>query len=415
MELQFPLILDGATGTQLQKRGYTNEQCAEQWVLEHPEAIQDIQKNYVAAGSNIVYASTFGANRIKLEGNGIRNQTAAYNTRLVGLSREAVGENAMVAGDIAPTGKFLYPIGDLSFEDLLDVYTEQAQALEQAGVDLFVIETTMTIPEARAALLAVKSVSEKPVFVTFTCDENGKTLTGTDVVAALVIMQSMGADAVGLNCSVGPDQMLLQLERMAQYAQVPLIAKPNAGIPEMVDGKAVYTCTPEEFAALVPEMAAAGVGVYGGCCGSEPAHIAALAQAVKQAEIKKPASKHMDELVAATEREVMFCRQMLTAETCSRVMKMLWMPSKKQRTARMLFCPFASKKQTNWRTSQRDSMRLSSRCACTARMRHCWNKHCACIRVAHCMRAACPRTNYSRCVKNTVCSFDNTACKQTQI
>lgn len=304
MELQFPLILDGATGTQLQKRGYTNEQCAEQWVLEHPEAIQDIQKNYVAAGSNIVYASTFGANRIKLEGNGIRNQTAAYNTRLVGLSREAVGENAMVAGDIAPTGKFLYPIGDLSFENLLDVYTEQAQALEQAGVDLFVIETTMTIPEARAALLAVKSVSEKPVFVTFTCDENGKTLTGTDVVAALVIMQSMGADAVGLNCSVGPDQMLLQLERMAQYAQVPLIAKPNAGIPEMVDGKAVYTCTPEEFAALVPEMAAAGVGVYGGCCGSEPAHIAALAQAVKQAEIKKPASKHMDELVAATEREV---------------------------------------------------------------------------------------------------------------
>lgn len=304
MELQFPLILDGATGTQLQKRGYTNEQCAEQWVLEHPEAIQDIQKNYVAAGSNIVYASTFGANRIKLEGNGIQNQTAAYNTRLVGLSREAVGENAMVAGDIAPTGKFLYPIGDLSFEDLLDVYTEQAQALEQAGVDLFVIETTMTIPEARAALLAVKSVSEKPVFVTFTCDENGKTLTGTDVVAALVIMQSMGADAVGLNCSVGPDQMLLQLERMAQYAQVPLIAKPNAGIPKMVDGKAVYTCTPEEFAALVPEMAAAGVGVYGGCCGSEPAHIAALAQAVKQAEIKKPASKHMDELVAATEREV---------------------------------------------------------------------------------------------------------------
>lgn len=210
----------------------------------------------------------------------------------------------MVAGDIAPTGKFLYPIGDLSFEDLLDVYTEQAQALEQAGVDLFVIETTMTIPEARAALLAVKSVSEKPVFVTFTCDENGKTLTGTDVVAALVIMQSMGADAVGLNCSVGPDQMLLQLERMAQYAQVPLIAKPNAGIPEMVDGKAVYTCTPEEFAALVPKMAAAGVGVYGGCCGSEPAHIAALAQAVKQAEIKKPASEHMDELVAATEREV---------------------------------------------------------------------------------------------------------------
>ena len=304
MELQLPLILDGATGTQLQKRGYTNEQCAEQWVLEHPEAIQDIQKNYVAAGSNIVYASTFGANRIKLEGNGIHGQTTEYNTRLVGLSREAVGQKAMVAGDIAPTGKFLYPIGDLSFDDLLDVYTEQAKALEDAGVDVFVIETTMTIPEARAAILAVKSVSDKPVFVTFTCDENGKTLTGTDVTAALVIMQSMGADAFGLNCSVGPDKMLIQLGRMAEYAQVPLIAKPNAGIPEMVDGKAVYTCKPEEFAALVPEMAAAGVGIFGGCCGSEPAHIAALAQAVQQADIKKPEPKHTDELVAATEREV---------------------------------------------------------------------------------------------------------------
>lgn len=304
MELQLPLILDGATGTQLQKRGYTNEQCAEQWVLEHPEAIQDIQKNYVAAGSNIVYASTFGANRIKLEGNGIHGQTAEYNTRLVGLSREAVGQKAMVAGDIAPTGKFLYPIGDLSFDDLLDVYTEQAKALEEAGVDVFVIETTMTIPEARAAILAVKSVSDKPVFVTFTCDENGKTLTGTDVTAALVIMQSMGADAFGLNCSAGPDKMLIQLERMAEYAQVPLIAKPNAGIPEMVDGKAVYTCTPEEFAALVPEMAAAGVGIFGGCCGSEPAHIAALAQAVQQANIKKPEPKHTEELVAATERDV---------------------------------------------------------------------------------------------------------------
>lgn len=304
MELQLPLILDGATGTQLQKRGYTYEQCAEQWVLEHPEAIQDIQKNYVAAGSNIVYASTFGANRIRLENQGIYGRTTEYNKRLVSLSREAVGQNTMIAGDIAPTGKFLYPIGDLSFDDLLDVYTEQAKALEEAGVDLFVIETMMTIPEARAAILAVKSVSDKPVFVTFTCDENGKTPTGTDVIAALVIMQSMGADAFGLNCSVGPNKMVIQLECMAEFAQVPLIAKPNAGLPKIIDGKAVYTCTPEEFAAVVPEMAAAGVGIFGGCCGSEPAHIAALAQAVQQANIKKPEPKHTEELVAATERDV---------------------------------------------------------------------------------------------------------------
>lgn len=304
MELQLPLILDGAIGTQLQKRGYTYEQCAEQWVLEHPEAIQDIQKNYVAAGSNIVYASTFGANRIRLENQGIYGRTTEYNKRLVSLSREAVGQNTMIAGDIAPTGKFLYPIGDLSFDDLLDVYTEQAKALEEAGVDLFVIETMMTIPEARAAILAVKSVSDKPVFVTFTCDENGKTPTGTDVIAALVIMQSMGADAFGLNCSVGPNKMVIQLECMAEFAQVPLIAKPNAGLPKIIDGKAVYTCTPEEFAAVVPEMAAAGVGIFGGCCGSEPTHIAALAQTVQQADIKKPEPKYTEELIAATERDV---------------------------------------------------------------------------------------------------------------
>ncbi|MCD8145279.1 MAG: homocysteine S-methyltransferase family protein [Oscillospiraceae bacterium] len=302
MEVQFPLILDGATGTQLQKRGYANGMCAEAWVLEHPQAIVEIQRQYLAAGSQVIYAPTFGANRVKLEENGIFNQVEDYNLRLVALSKEAVQGAAWVAGDIAPTGKFLAPMGDASFEELVEIYTEQVAAMEKAGVDLFAIETTMTLPEARAAVLAVKSVSTKPVMVTFTCDESGKTLTGTDVTAALVVMQGMGVDAFGLNCSVGPEEMLKQLRRLSEYAEVPLIAKPNAGMPEIEDGKTVYRCTPEEFSAVVPELAAAGVAIYGGCCGTEAGHVAALKRAAAQTEIRRPSPLHPELLPLSTEK-----------------------------------------------------------------------------------------------------------------
>lgn len=306
MELHFPLILDGATGTQLQRRGYTGAVCAEQWVLEHPETIREIQAEYIAAGSDIVYAPTFGANRVKLEENGIRDRVEDYNTRLAGLSRQTADGAAWVAGDIAPTGKFLAPMGDTGFEELVEIYTQQAAALEAAGVDLYVVETTMTMAEARAAVLAVKSVSRKPVFVTFTCDGKGKTLTGTDVTAALVVMQGMGVDAFGLNCSVGPEEMLVQLRRLAEYAEVPLIAKPNAGMPEIEDGKTVYRCTPEEFAAIVPEFAAAGVAVFGGCCGTTAAHIRALKESAAGAAIRRPEPLHPELLPLATEKLPVF-------------------------------------------------------------------------------------------------------------
>ena len=156
MELSFPLILDGATGTELQKRGYTGEECAESWILKHPDAILEIQRAYVAAGSRVVYAPTFGANRVKLESHGLLGKVREVNLRLAELSKHAADGRAWVAGDIAPTGLLLYPLGTASFAELLEVYTEQAAALENAGVDLFVIETMMTLAEARAALLAVK-------------------------------------------------------------------------------------------------------------------------------------------------------------------------------------------------------------------------------------------------------------------
>ena len=302
MEVKYPLILDGATGTQLQKRGFDSSVCAEDWVLQHPEAISEIQNAYIAAGSRVVYAPTFGANRVKLESHGIFNKVAEYNEKLVEISRNAVGEKAFVAGDIAPTGKFLHPLGDATFEELVEVYTQQAKALEEAGVDLFVIETMMTLPEARAALLAVKSVSKKPVFVTFTCDENGKTLTGTDVTAALVVLQGMGADAFGLNCSTGPDKMVEQLRRLKEYAAIPLIAKPNAGVPQMVEGRTVYHCPPEQFTAYVEEMAKCGVCIFGGCCGSDMEHIEALAKATAGLNCAPVSPAHPDKLPCATEK-----------------------------------------------------------------------------------------------------------------
>lgn len=302
MELRFPLILDGATGTELQKRGYTGDISAEQWTLEHPEAIVDIQKGYVAAGSQVLYTPTFGANRRKLEEHGIFNRTAEYNRRLAALSEQAAQGKALRAGDLSPTGTFLSPLGDAAFEDLVDIYTEQAAGLEQAGVDLFVIETMMTLSDARAAVLAVRSVGDKPIFVSFTCDENGRSVSGTDVTAALVVMQSMGVDAFGLNCSSGPEQMLMQLKRLREYARVPLLAKPNAGMPRIVDGKAVYDCTGEEFTACVPEMLRTGVAIFGGCCGTTAEHIAALRQALKNAAITPPAPQHTEELLAATEK-----------------------------------------------------------------------------------------------------------------
>ena len=280
MQIQFPLILDGATGTELQKRGFTGDVSAEEWVLAHPEAIADIQRGYVQAGSQVLYCPSFGANCQKLEEHGIFNKTADYNRRLAELSKKAAEGRALIAGDLSPTGLFLAPMGQASFEELVDIYADQAAGLEQAGVDLYVIETMMTLSDARAAVLAVRNVSEKPILVTFTCDENGGSISGTDITAALTVLQGMGIDAFGLNCSAGPREMLPQLKRLREYARVPLIAKPNAGMPQIVDGKAVYHCPPEEFTALVPEFLQAGVAIFGGCCGTDAGHIAALKKAL---------------------------------------------------------------------------------------------------------------------------------------
>lgn len=278
------LILDGATGTNLQRAGMPVGVCPEAWILEHPEHIKKLQRDFVEAGSNIVYAPTFTANRIKLAEYGLDNKLAQMNTDLVRLSREAVGGRAFVAGDMTMTGRQLYPMGDLGFEELVDVYKEQAKVLEEAGVDMYVVETMMSLQECRAAVLAIRETNDLPILVTMTFEEDGRSLYGTPPECVPVVLQGMGVDAIGVNCSTGPEKMAAVVKTMYEYSNIPVIAKPNNGLPELVDGQTVYSTTPEQFAEEAKQLITAGARIVGGCCGTTPAHIRALTDAVADME-----------------------------------------------------------------------------------------------------------------------------------
>ena len=284
-----PVLLDGATGTNLQKAGMPVGVCPEQWILENSEVLIDLQKQYVEAGTDILFAPTFTASRIKLKEYGLEDHLEEMNRKLVALSKEAAkGTNALVAGDLTMTGEQLYPLGDLMFEDLVDVYKEQAKIIAEAGADLFVVETMMSLQECRAAVLAIREVCDLPVMVSLTYNEDGRTLYGTDPVTAVVVMQSLGADAVGMNCSTGPEAMLEPIAKMAEYAAIPLLAKPNAGMPELIDGQTVFNVEPEEFAEVGKKLVEEGAAIIGGCCGTTPEHIRALKEAVKGIPVKAP-------------------------------------------------------------------------------------------------------------------------------
>jgi len=288
-------ILDGATGTELVKRGMPQGVCPEQWILEHPEAITAVQQAYRDAGSQIVYVPSFGGNRLKLQEFGLAEQTADINRRLAELSRTAVGAETLVFGDLAPTGKFVFPIGDFPFEDAVNIYKEQVTSLLAGGVDGFVIETMMDLQEARAALLAVKESCELPVMISMTFEKNGRSLTGNDPLSALVTLQAMGADAFGCNCSTGPADMVKVIASLKPYATIPLLAKPNAGVPRLIDGKTVFSMDAEEFASHADAFLSAGANLLGGCCGTTPEHIRALAKAVAD---KTPEAPRIEALSA---------------------------------------------------------------------------------------------------------------------
>lgn len=271
------VILDGATGTELQRRGMPEGVCPEQWVIEHPNVLKEIQREYINAGSDIVCTCTFGGNRIKLEEYGLGERVIEINRELAELSKKvAAGSNCFVAGDLAPTGNFIEPFGDMPFEKAVDIYKEQVRGLLEGGVDLFLIETMIDIQEARAALLAVKESSDLPVMVSMTFDRDGRTLTNSDPVTVLMILQSLGADAVGVNCSTGPKDMIEIISLMKPYSRVPLLAKPNAGLPRLINGVTTFDMEAEEFGTYAKDFVGAGVNLLGGCCGTSPSYIESI-------------------------------------------------------------------------------------------------------------------------------------------
>lgn len=283
-----PVILDGATGTNLQNAGMPVGVCPEQWILENPNVMVKLQEDYVAAGTNILYAPTFTANRIKLEEYGLQDRLEEMNRELIAISKRAAKGRALVAADMTMTGQQLYPIGDLMFEDLVDVYKEQARVMAEAGADLFVVETMMSLQECRAAVLAIKEVCDLPVMVSLTYNPDGRTLYGTEPATATVVLQGLGADAIGINCSTGPEDMIEPVRQMAQFATIPILAKPNAGLPELENGKTVYRTDAAEFASWGKKLVEAGAAIIGGCCGTTPEHIRALSEAVCGMQIRTP-------------------------------------------------------------------------------------------------------------------------------
>ncbi len=276
------IILDGATGTELVKRGMPAGVCPELWCLEHPEAFCDVHNRYISSGSNIVYAPTFGGNRCKLAEFGLESRLHEIVSQLVEISKENAGGRALVFGDIAPTGKFIEPFGEMAFDEAVEIFRECAAAMVAGGADGIAIETMMDLQEARAALLGVREAApDLPVIVTMTFEPGGRSLTGATPAAALNALQALGADAFGCNCSTGPVEMAQNIASMRPYARIPLIAKPNAGLPKLENGMTVFPMDAAGFAAAAEDVISAGAGIIGGCCGTTPEHIAALAEKVK--------------------------------------------------------------------------------------------------------------------------------------
>ena len=271
------LLLDGATGSNLMKAGMPKGVCAETWILDHPQAILDLQRAYVAAGSQVLLAPTFTAGRMYLSQHGLEGELKELNRCLVALSREAAQGKAWVAGDMTTMGR-----ADVPYETMLEYYEEQARALAEAGVDLILCETLMGHDEAMAALEGCRmAAAELPVCCSFSVTADGMLYFGGSVYEAAPQVAEFGADAVGINCSVGPDQLESVVRALQESLTVPVIAKPNAGMPEIDDqGNAHYSMHAADFGRHMAALHRAGASILGGCCGTEPPYIAALKAAL---------------------------------------------------------------------------------------------------------------------------------------
>ena len=277
------LFFDGGMGTLLQERGLAPGELPETWNLTHPEQIREIHRGYIEAGSDIVLTNTFGANALKFHADGYSLEETVK--RAVQLVREAAekagtgtGEETETTGkrriytalDIGPTGKLLKPMGDLDFEDAYEAFKEVMVWGEEAGADLIHIETMSDTYELKAAVLAAKENTSLPVFATAIYDERRKLLTGADVPSVIALLEGLRVDALGINCGMGPEQMMPVLEEYVKYSSLPIIVKPNAGLPKQKDGRTYYDVSPEDFAGYMERIVSMGACVIGGCCGTTP-------------------------------------------------------------------------------------------------------------------------------------------------
>ena len=269
-----PIILDGATGSNLRLMGMPAGVCTEKWINENPEVIQKLQKAYVDAGSMVVYAPTFMANRISLKNVGLEDEVKRLNLENVKISKDAVGDRALVAGDLSTTSQPLEPIGTMTYEKLLENYKEQTRYLVEAGVDYLAAETLLSLEEAMVICDAAAEICDLPLTISFTCEGDGRMYFGGNVVDAAMVLEEMGVDAVGVNCSVGPNQLMSIVKNLKKNLNIPVLVKPNAGVPQIDEfGQAHYNMDEEEFARCMKELYEAGATVIGGCCGTTPQYI----------------------------------------------------------------------------------------------------------------------------------------------
>ncbi len=303
-------LLDGATGTSLKHTGLEPTHCTEQFALDHPDELIRLQSDFIRSGADLLYTPTFGGNRARLSAYGMEHQVTELNHRLVSLSRRAIEQagaekSILLAGDLSSAGLPIGPEEEGTFSKLVSIYAEQAYALKQAGVDLFVIETMTSLTDVRAAVLACRRF-DLPVMASITVDDEGKTASGTTALTCLVVLQELGICAFGLNCSLSPEQMAPLFEELSAFAKIPLFAKPAASCPQTHDAPA-FSLSPQEFAKGFPALFRAGVTIAGGCCGTTPEHLTAVRQEMDGFDFSSVKREHHSRELVLTSVHDTFC------------------------------------------------------------------------------------------------------------
>lgn len=296
------LIFDGGMGTMLQASGMKAGELPESYNISSPEIIANIHKTYIDAGAQVITTNTFGANRFKLTGTDLSLSEVIVSGVTIAKS---TAKDKLVALDIGPLGQLMEPYGNLSFNDAYEAFKEQVLIGTKAGADLILIETMSDIYEAKAAILAAKENSHLPVICTMTFQDNGRTLTGTDPLTMVNILQNLGLTALGVNCSLGPKEMMPVILEILKHATIPVMVQPNAGLPKLINNETVFDINPGEFAAYALEMARAGATILGGCCGTRPEHIAALKDILKDLKPLKPQGKPITAASSSTRTEIL--------------------------------------------------------------------------------------------------------------